>query len=384
VVKLTFGLIVLLVVSAIPATVLAQVPAGRWEIVHMTGDSSAQTNFFPGGFSTYLYSDGSGDGTDTASNSICIMSSYNVTPSWISLGGNSYQITFAVDNEGLGPNVTFIYTGAYSASTPVPGDLALLIPAITGTYYTTGDASACSTATMASPGTFIATFLPDLSSGSSSGSLDSGNTQGGQPFDNTVSTTITFSVPPSPGKLAGTVSLATNPTFNQNACFASTAGVPNALTINASLSSQVGILETIYAQGLDSQGSATTLLLQGYSANLYTTENNTDETANQLTSTEWAAGAAIGEDDPDLTETQGIGADGVSSDGTNNAIVVYYNVIGGVCDGAGGSDAPFHFLSGHPVPHQQHKPHRRSPVRRLPRVPDPRAAAPVSVRIRIN
>jgi hypothetical protein len=356
-----FGLLALLAASVIPGTALAQVPAGRWEIVHTSGDSTAQTNMYPGGFSTYLYSGGTGDTASTTSNSICVVDETvsNVVPSWTSLEGEVFQITITVNNQGLGPNFSFVYTGTYNALTPVPGDLTLEIPAISGTYYYTGNASACSTATEATPGTFVATFLPDLTSGSTSGTLDGNDTQDGTPFDTAVGATMTFSAPPTAGELAGTVSLATNPTLGGKACFATTSGTPNPLTINSSLSTEAGIFEYVYAQGLDSQGNATTLFLQGYSANLYTTTNNTDVTANQMTSDEWAAGAAIGEDDPDTEGTQGIGTTGVQNDGSNNAIVVFYSVIGGVCDGAGGYDAPFHFLSGTPIRNHHNQHHRK-------------------------
>jgi len=358
--RLKFGVALLFAVSLVPAIAQAQTPVGRWEIVHTSGDNSTQTNLYPGGFSTYLYADGTGDTYGTSSNSICLIdeTSSSVVPSWINLGANTYQITMSVNNFGLGPNFSFVYTGTYSATTPVPGDSSLQIPAISGTYYPVGDASACSTATEASPGNFVATFLPDLSSGSSSGSLDGTDTDGGSPFDSSVTATINYSTPPVLGQIAGTVSLNANPTLSGNACFATTAGLPNSLTIDSSLSTQAGLLDSIYAEGFDPQGDPTTLVLQGFSANLYITTDNTDPTAGQIATTEWAAGAAIGEDDPDLDGTQGIGTTGVSNDGTNNAMVQYYNVIGGACDGAGGSDAPFHFLSGKPLHHRDKK-HRR-------------------------
>ncbi len=358
--RLKLGITLLFAVSLVPAIVQAQTPVGRWEIVHTSGDNSTQTNLFPGGFSTYLYADGTGDTYGTASNSICVIdtTAYNVVPSWSSLGGNVYQITITIDNLGLGPNFSFIYTGTYNANTSVPGDSSLQIPAITGTYYPTGDASACSTATQTSPGNFVATFLPDLSSGSSTGSLDGTDTEGGSPFDSNVIATINFSTPATLGQIAGTVSLGSNPTFKGNACFAT-----NSLMIDPSLSTQAGILDSIYAAGFDPQGNPTTLVLQGYSANLYTTTVNTDPNANQITTTEWAAAAAIGEDDPDLGGVQGIGSQGVVNDGTNNAMVQYYNVVVGACDGAGGSDAPFHFLSGKPLNHRDKKRrrHRHNP-----------------------
>lgn len=377
--KVSFGLVLLGILSSLPVVAQAQVPAGRWEIVHITGDSSAQTNLYPGGFSAYLYADGTANTSATYSNSICVINgnSSNVVPSWTSLGGNDFQFTFTVDNLGLGPNASFIYTGTYSATTPVPSDANLTIPAITGTYYVSGDGSACSTTTSTSPGTFVATFLPDLSSGSSTGTLDNTDTEGGTPFDASVSTTINFSAPPASGQIAGTVTLGTNPTFKNNPCFAATAGIPNPLTIAFSLSNQAGILNAIYAQGLDSVGNPTTLVLQGYSANLYTTTNNSDPTANQLTSNEWAAAAAIGEDDPDLGGTQGIGITGVENDGTNAVLVEYYNVVGGICDGVGGSDAPFHLLSGNPLANQQRKHHHH-------RRHHHRATEPLEVRLRLD
>jgi hypothetical protein len=358
--KLKLRVILLLAVFAVPPIAGAQVPAGRWEIVHMTGDTSAQTNLYPGGFSTYLYSDGTGNTSATVANSICVIDANgsNVVPSWTGVGGEVFQITITVDNLGLGPNFSFVYTGTYNPDTPVPGDATLEIPTISGTYYYTGDASACSSATETSPGTFVATFFPDLSSGSSTGSLDATQTDGGTPFDASVTATISFTAPPTVGEISGTVSVSPNPTFGGTACFAATGGVPNALTIAPSSSNEAGIFNTIYAQGFDPQGNATTLVLQGYSVNLYTTDNNTDTTsAYQLTSDEWAVPAAIGEDDPDTEGTQGIGTTGVQDDGTNDVLLEFYNVIGGACDGAGGSDAPFHSLSGAPVPKHHNKRH---------------------------
>jgi hypothetical protein len=321
--------------------------AGRWEIVHTSGDSSAQTSLYPGSFSTFLNADGTSYAYGTFTDSICVIDAEttNIVPSWVATGGNGYQITVAVNNLGLGPNFSFIYSGTLEPQTPVPGDSSYSIPAISGTYYAVGDVSACSLTTQSSPGNFVATFLPTLSSGTAAGSLDGYSADDGSPFDSTVHGTITFSAPPTPGQIAGTVSFDSIPTFNQAACFASTGGVVNPLTITSSLSSQSGVVEYIFAQGFDPNGEPTTLFLNGFSANLYTANPNTDQNAVQLSATGWAAEAAIGEDNPSAAPA------GVSNDGTNNAIVLLYGVVGGTCDGAGGVDAPFHFLT--------HKKHRR-------------------------
>jgi Ice-binding-like len=328
---------------------------GRWEIVHTTGDNPAQTDLYPGGFSTYLRMDGTGYTYGTFASSICVMDgeSFNIVPSWVALGGNNFQITIAVNNLGLGPNFSFVYTGTYDPLTPVPGDSSLLIPAISGTYYPVGDASACSLATQGSPGNFIATFLPTISSGSASGSLDGFTADNGLAFDSTVSATITFGMPPAEGQIAGTVSLASNPTFNQMGCFATTNGVVVPLTINPNKSSQSGVSEYMFAEGLDPQGVPTTLFLNAFSANLYTGAN-TDQNAAQITATEWAVPAAIGEDNPTA------GTTGVRNDGKNNVMIVFYGVLGGLCNNAGGVDTPFHFLSGEPVPHRHNPRHRRT------------------------
>ena len=357
--KFKLGVILVFAVSLLPAITHAQVPVGRWEIVHTSGDSLAdQTTLYPGGFSTFLRAGGTGDTYGTSSNSLCVIddNSSNVVPTGVGLSGNDFQITIAVDNLGAAPNVSFIYTGTY-ALTPIPGDASVSIPTITGTYYPVGNASACSDATLSSPGNFVATFLPTLESGSSSGSLDSFGVDGGMPFDSTVNATLTFSAPPVPGQIAGTVSLDSNPTFNTNACFATTSGVVNPLTINPNLSTQSGILTSIYAEGLDPQGVPTTLILNGFSANLYTTAANTNPYADQITSTEWAVAAAIGEDDST------VGTTGVANDGTNSTMVQFYNVVGGACNNAGGADAPFHFLSGKPFNHRDKKRrrHRHNP-----------------------
>jgi len=325
---------------------------GRWEIVHTSGDSSTQTVLYPGGFSTFLNADGTGYTYGSVANSICVIDveSFNVVPTWVSLGGSNYQITITVNNLGLGPNFSFIYTGAYSSVTPVPGDTSYTIPAISGTYYATGDVSACSLATQSSPGNFVATFLPTISSGSASGSLDSFSADNGSPFDSTVSATITFSAPPANGQMAGMVALASNPTFTGLPCFATTSGVVNPLTINPALSSQTGIGEYMFAEGFDPNGTPTTFFLNGFSANLYTGAN-TDPNALQIATTEWAVAAAIGEDNP------AAGVSGVSNDGTNTAMVFSYGVVGGVCEGAGGVDTPFYFLSGKHVDHKHNRHH---------------------------
>jgi hypothetical protein len=327
---------------------------GRWEIVHMSGDSAAQTALFPGSFSVFLLSGGTAYTYATIANSTCVIDeqAFNVVPTWVGLGGNNVQITIAVDNLGAAPNFSFIYTGTY-AFTPIPGDSSVSIPTITGTYFPVGDASACSIATAMTPGTFIATFLPTISSGSASGSLDGFTTGGGSPFDSTVNATVTFSPPSSPGEMNGTVTLDSNPTFGGSACFATAGTTVNPLTINQSLSAQSGLTVQVYAEGFDPLGAPTTLVLDGYAANLYTTDTNTDPTANQITSSEWAAGAAIGEDNPDA------GVTGVANDGTNSVMVLFYGVLGGACDTAGGADAPFHFISGKPHLHKHKKHHRR-------------------------
>jgi Ice-binding-like len=322
---------------------------GRWEIVHTTKDSDAQTALYPGGFSTFLTADGTGNTYGTFASSLCVIDaeSFNVVPTWVALGGNMFQITITVDN------------GTYDFHTAVPGNTSLSIPAIAGTYYATGNVSACSLATPSSPGNFVATFLPTISSGSGSGSLDGFNADNGSSFDATVSATITFSAPPAPGQIAGTVSLGSNPTFNRSECFATTNGVVIPLTINPNKSSQSGVSEYMFAEGLDPQGIPTTLFLNGFSANQYVAATNTNRNAIGITATDWVVAAAIGQDNPDA------GVTGVSNDGTNSVIVVLYGVLGGVCNNAGGVDAPFHFLSGTPIVHK-HKVHHRRGNRGIP------------------
>jgi len=350
--KFKFGVVLLLPAFLFPAIIRAQVPVGRWEIVHTSGDNSAQTDLYPGAFSTFLRADGTGYTYGTFASSICVIDTetFNVVPTWIAQDVNTYQITFTVNNLGLGPDFSFVYTGTYNPSTPVPGDPSALIPTISGTYYAaTGDASACNVTTQSSPGSFVATFLPTLFDGSASGSLDAFSADNGSAFDSRVGATIFFDIPPAPGQIAGTVSLASNPTFQTTPCFATTSGVVNPLTINPNLSSQTGVSEYMFAEGFDPQGVPTTLFLSSFSANLYATALNADPNAIQITTTESAVPAAIGEDNP------AAGVTGVSNDGTNNRIVALYGVIGGACDGAGGVDAPFHFLSGKPLDHKPKK-----------------------------
>jgi hypothetical protein len=353
-VKFKLGIVLRIAVFLFPTIIRAEVPVGRWEIVHTSGDNSAQTALYPGGFSTFLRADGTGYTYGTFTGSVCVIDAEtsNIVPTWVALDENEFRITIKVDNLGLGPNFSIIYDGKYDHDTPVPGNPSEFIPAITGTYYPVGDVSACSLATQSSPGNFVATFMPTISSGSALGSLDGFTADNGSAFDSTVNATVLFSAPPAPGQIAGTVSLVSNPTFNHIACFATTEGVVTALTINPSRSSQSGVAEYMFAEGFDPQGVPTTLFLNGSSVNLYTTDRNTDPNAIQITTTEWAAAAAIGEDNP------AAGAIGVSNDGTNSAMVFLYGVVGGACDGAGGVDAPFLFISGTPIVHK-HKKHRR-------------------------
>lgn len=317
--------------------------SGRWEIVDTTGDSSAQTALYPASFSTSLKRDGTGYTYGSFSDSICVVDveHTNVVPSWVALGGNEFQITITVDNLGLAPDFSVIYTGTFDRLTPVPSsNPPLFTAAITGTYATVGGSPTCSNG----PGNFVATFLPTIVSGSASGSLDDFAADNGSPFDAPVNATITFTAPPASGQIAGTVSLDSNPTFNGNTgCFATTAGTVTPLVITPTLSSQSGLAVNIFAEGLDPNGVPTTLVLNSFSANLYTTADNTDPNATQITPTEWGVGAAIGEDNPAAAP------DGVSNDGTNNAIVLKYGVVGGACDGAGGVDSPFrlHIQEGH-------------------------------------
>ena len=349
---------------------------GRWEIVHTSGDNSAQTSLYPGGFSTFLTDDGLGYTYGTFTNSICVVDpeSSNIVPTWSVTGGNAIRITIAVDNMGLGPNFSMTYDGVYNFHTPIPGDSSASIATIAGTYYARGDISACSLATQTSPGNFVATFIPTISSGSASGSLDGFSDDNGSAFDAPVMATIVFGGPPAPGQVAGMVSLASNPTFNGIPCFATTSGAVNPLTINPNRSSQSGTSEYLFAEGLDPQGVPTTLFLNGFSANVYT-GTNTDPNASQISATEWAVSAAIGEDNPSA------GVAGVSLDGTNNVMVYFYAVVGGACDNAGGADSPFLYTAGAPLVQRPKRPrHRRSPPvvpRVLPRA-DAREGGPKS------
>lgn len=313
-------------------------PVGRWEIVNTRGDNSAQLAVDPGGFRVYLNSDGSAYVYGTFADSMCVVDAetFNVVPSW-RIDNGFIQITIKIDNLGLGPNFSFIYTGTFNANTPVPGDLARTVPTIKGTYFPEGDGSGCTTATQSNPGTFVATFVPTISSGTATGTLDSFTADQGFAFDSAVNTTITFAPPPAGGQIAGEVTFSSEPTFHGTQCFATTNGTVNRLIINPNKSSQSGVTEYIFAEGLDPNGQPTTLFLNGFSANLYSTSNNTDPYATQIGNNEWAVGAAIGLDNP------GVGLPGVMADGTNSNIVSLYGVIGGACDGAGGVDSPFHY-----------------------------------------
>jgi hypothetical protein len=352
--KLKVAGFTLLVLLSFPSLIRAESSpmVGRWEIVHLSGDSSAQDGF-PGSFSVYLNADGT---YGSVTSSACALDTEhdNIVPTWVALGGNQFKITISVNNLGQGPNFSFIYTGTFNASTPIPGAPSITIPALTGTYYPVGVVSACNQTSQAAPGNFVATFLPTIASGTAGGGLDGYSAVSGQAFDSTVNATITFTTPPVPGQIAGTVSLSPNPTYKGYACFATTGETVNPLTIDPNLSYQVGVFETMFAEGLDPYGVPTTLVLESSSVNLYAAASETSPLAAQVTSNVWAVFAAIGEDNP------AVGPSGVKDDGTNNNIMVLYGVMGGVCDGAGGIDSPFHFVSGKSI---KHKPRHVRPPR---------------------
>ena len=79
------GIVFLWAAFLFPPMIRAQVPTGRWEIVHTSGDNSDQTALYPGGFSTFLLSGGTGYTYGTFANSICVIDDegYNVVPSWV-------------------------------------------------------------------------------------------------------------------------------------------------------------------------------------------------------------------------------------------------------------------------------------------------------------
>lgn len=318
-------------------------PVGRWEIVNTSGDNSSQAQFGPGQFSVFLMAKGVSNVGATSTNSNCVpnFSGNNVVPAWKPLGGSRYQVSITINNNGQAPNLTFIYTGTYNPHSYIPGNSVsiLSIPAMSGKYYPVGDASLCSTATQSNPGNFVATFLPTLSSGSAAGPLAGADANNTMAFDSAVNATISFAVPAGLGQMGGTVSLISNPTFHGVPCFATTQGVVNPLIIDPNASTQSGILNFMFAKGFDSAGNPTTLVIPSLSANFYSTSNNTDQFAIPLTNNEWAVGAAIGEDNPAAAPP------GVSNDGTNNNIAVFYSVTGGACDGANASitASPFNF-----------------------------------------
>lgn len=320
------------------AQISTTAPDGRWEIVNTSGDNASQSQNGPSGFSVFLKADGSSYVPGTITNSNCVPNATgnNVVPSWTALGGRKYQIFIAINNAGM-PPLSFVYTGTYNPSTPVPGDESRPIPAISGTYYPVGNASLCSTATQSNPGNFVATFVPTLSSGSASGPLAGADANNNMAFDSSLNATILFNPPPAPGQSSGTVTFSSNPTYHGVRCFAATNGAVNPLTINPATSSQAGLIDNVLADGFDSAGQPTILFVTAYSANFYSTTNNTDPFAIQMTNGEWAVGAAIAADNPAMAPS------GVENDGTNNDIEVFYSVIGGACDGANANSVPSPF-----------------------------------------
>jgi len=323
------GLMLLAVLAPRIASSATTTPQGRWEFVNISGDNTSQYNpntnpdtGYPGAFSTYLTANGGGLTKNTTDSLICDQfSNGNVTPSWTLQANGQYKVTFTVTGNPTG-TFQFIYTGTYTTSYKQDGkgNSSVTLTVMYGNYTTTGKVNACNYGS----GQFVATYFPDLPLTTFKGTLDGAD--GSPAADQTsISTSLNLATA-AQGSLAGTIDLGTM-TYKGKACFVPVSA-SHTLNINASLSSESGMFVTFYAT--DKNGVQ--LLLAAFSANLTTDMSDPNGIPSGALN---AVGAAVGEDDPNG------GNSGISNDGTNNDLVVYYGITGGPCDGVGGGDAPF-------------------------------------------
>lgn len=333
---------VLFILALLVATsVNAQTPPnGRWEFVVTSGDTTYQLeNMGQTSFSTYLTLSGTtltGDSQETTNSSMAEISCCNdtVTGTFTTnrSGVTSVTVEFSIPANPFGQAAfNYIFEGTYNSN---PSNSSG--PTITGTYTTTAGSA------FSDGGTFVATWLPNFPTTPQeyTGTLDGPDTGTGP---SNVATTIYLGTN-SANDLIGSVSVPGLTNANGVACFAGTltiqtvdnpnfngvGGAPNG--VGVPFASGVGI--TVYAQ--DSAG--TQLWLNGFSA-----KPNGDS-------------AAVDENYLTRSDT---GSSETTDNGTNNALIFYYGVFGGPCDGLGGGDAPFY-----PVKKVQHiqRPRQRYPL----------------------
>jgi len=248
-------------------------------------------------------------------------------------GTNGIVLTFDV-NKGVSGSVEFkyIFTGTYTTNYERTGShgSSTTLTAISGTYTTSG----CSSAEAS--GTFVATYFPAINS-VYTGFLDAPDD--GPAVNGTNPATIYLDASGDGSSVTGWYAANSNGTGAPSlsnpqtgqACFV------GPVTFSSSLSYVGGLAYSVF--GTDSAGRQ--LWFNMYNSN---PADNGTTTFSQ---------AAVGIDTPNS------GNSGISNDGTNNQITVYYGISGGPCDGAGGGDAPFV-----PVKVKQHKEKPRNPRHR--------------------
>ncbi len=304
---------------------------GRWEFVHKSGDNLTQYNpnvtpatGYPGSFSGYLTDSGGGVKASTLDTVYCHeYLDNNVETSWVVLENGQIRVTFTASGNSTG-DFQFIYTGTLTSHyvQTANDDSQVVVTAMYGSYTTTGDVSACNYGS----GEFVATYFPDLAESRYDGDLAS---DPAIPHADQATVPASLNIvplgPQGNGHFIGTVRLGPM-TMRGAACFDP---VSDSATLNLlPLSNQAGVVEIIY--GADKNGAQLKMVTQ--SVNL---------TTNQSAPTGWpvegavAVAAAIGEDDVNG------GISGIVNDGANKVLVAYYYILGGPCDGAGGTDSEF-------------------------------------------
>lgn len=302
---LTLGLLTLLSPSARASTPNVQ---GRWEFVTLTGDTPTQMNQSgQSTLSTYLLQNGSTITNLPALTSDAYMDDvycYNNDVITGTANSNGTVTLKLVITNPDNSKVTMNFTGTVGAYTQHGAEATT----ITGTYtsngkYTTG-------------GNFVATFFPDFTGVTYSGTLDGPDTGTG-PTQVPASFTIQT-------KADHTLSI-TNVNIGAplNACFTPPFHVINDPNFPLAPTSAAGILMDIYLQ--DSVGGQIWF-------NSFSTLQATDALGNPISA---ALDELYGDGQPYPSTGQGYV-------GTNTQYEVYYGITtNNSCNGLGGGDAPF-------------------------------------------
>ena len=322
-------IIAVLLLTALPSFASTPNVQGRWEFATLSGDTPTQLNSSgQSTLSTYLLQSGStitNVVANTTTNYLDDVYSYNnsvITGTAHSNGTVTLQLVITNPDH---TTVTFNYSGTVGTYTQHGANATTLTGSYTSTgRYTTG-------------GNFVATYFPDFSGSTYSGSLD-GPDQGSGPTQVPAS----FFIQTKADHTLAISNLVLGAPLA--ACFAPPFHVINDPNYPLVPTAASGVGLSIYLQ--DSVGGQIWF-------NAFSTLQNPDSLGNPVP-------AALDE----VYDSQSYPNSGLGNLGTNNQYEVYYGITtNNSCNGLGGGDAPFT-----PVPdkhnHGKHEPRKHHGDRR--------------------